>query len=130
MNENVHEMESLHQNRKVLEEGRLTEFRILNAHLLHYCPANHITFTRARPYKKNDSCYVEQENWSAVRKIPGPSDSASSSDVANSSFLHGSSVDEWSERRLDMPIILSIPEYLTSLFTSRTYAVGNLRQDR
>lgn len=34
-------------------------------HLKKYCERNRITFTRARPYKKNDSCYVEQKNWSS-----------------------------------------------------------------
>jgi Integrase core domain len=31
----------------------------LNAPLVKYCAANRITFTRARPYRKNDSCFVE-----------------------------------------------------------------------
>lgn len=30
-----------------------------------------VTFTRSRPYKKNDQCYVEQKNWSVVRKTIG-----------------------------------------------------------
>lgn len=30
-----------------------------------------ITFTRSRPYKKNDSCHVEQKNWSVVRRPVG-----------------------------------------------------------
>lgn len=43
----------------------------INDHLKKYCEQNRITFTRARPYKKNDSCYVEQKNWSVVRKSVG-----------------------------------------------------------
>ena len=43
----------------------------INSHLQRYCESNKITFTRARPYKKNDSCYVEQKNWSVVRKTVG-----------------------------------------------------------
>lgn len=43
----------------------------INEHLKKYCEENRITFTRARPYKKNDSCYVEQKNWSIVRKTVG-----------------------------------------------------------
>ena len=35
----------------------------LNGHLLRYCQANQITFTRGRPYTKNDQCHVEQKNW-------------------------------------------------------------------
>ena len=34
----------------------------INAHLLRYCEQNRITFTRSRPYRKNDSCFVEQKN--------------------------------------------------------------------
>ncbi len=43
----------------------------INNHLLSFCDQNHITFTRARPSRKNDSCYVEQKNWSVVRKTLG-----------------------------------------------------------
>jgi len=43
----------------------------INDHLQKYCRDNKITFTRSRPYKKNDSCYVEQKNWSVVRKTVG-----------------------------------------------------------
>jgi hypothetical protein len=31
----------------------------LNAPLVEYCAAQRITFTRGRPYRKNDSCFVE-----------------------------------------------------------------------
>jgi hypothetical protein len=30
-----------------------------------------ITFTRCRPYKKNDQAYEEQKNWTAVRQMVG-----------------------------------------------------------
>lgn len=40
----------------------------INVHLLRYCETEHITFTRSRPYKKNDNCYVEQKNYSIVRR--------------------------------------------------------------
>lgn len=43
----------------------------INAHLMRYCERNSITFTRGRPHKKNDSCYVEQKNWDVVRKMIG-----------------------------------------------------------
>ena len=46
-----------------------TEF--INAHLLHYCEKEHITFTRSRPYRKNDSCFIEQKNWSVIRRAVG-----------------------------------------------------------
>jgi hypothetical protein len=43
----------------------------INAHLLRYCQQEHLTFTRSRPYKKNDQAYVEQKNWSIVRHLVG-----------------------------------------------------------
>jgi len=43
----------------------------INAHLLRYCQDNSLTFTRSRAYKKNDNPYVEQKNWSIVRKFFG-----------------------------------------------------------
>jgi hypothetical protein len=39
--------------------------------LLAWCDANHITFTRTRPYKKNDNCFVEQKNLKCVRDYVG-----------------------------------------------------------
>jgi hypothetical protein len=43
----------------------------INQNLYGYCLKNNITFTRSRSYKKNDSCYVEQKNWSVVRRVIG-----------------------------------------------------------
>ncbi len=43
----------------------------INAHLYEYCEAEQITFTRGRPYRKNDGCYVEQKNYTSVRKNVG-----------------------------------------------------------
>jgi len=43
----------------------------INDHLLRYCKEEHITFTRSRPYRKNDSCFVEQKNWSVIRRAVG-----------------------------------------------------------
>jgi hypothetical protein len=43
----------------------------INAHLMRYCERDHITFTRGRPYKKNDSAHIEQKNWDVVRKMIG-----------------------------------------------------------
>ncbi len=43
----------------------------LNAHLLRYCRSENITFTRSRPYWKNDQAHVEQKHWSVVRKLIG-----------------------------------------------------------
>jgi hypothetical protein len=43
----------------------------INDHLMRYCKKHKITFTRSRPYKKNDQCHVEQKNWSVVRQFIG-----------------------------------------------------------
>jgi hypothetical protein len=43
----------------------------INEHLLRSCQQEHLTFTRSRPYKKNDQAYVEQKNWSIVRQLVG-----------------------------------------------------------
>lgn len=43
----------------------------INQHLKRFCTENKINFTRSRPYRKNDSCYVEQKNWSVVRRNVG-----------------------------------------------------------
>jgi len=43
----------------------------INANLLRYCQKEGITFTRSRPYKKNDQAHVEQKNWTAVRQLIG-----------------------------------------------------------
>jgi len=43
----------------------------INNHLARYCTQNKITFTRSRPYRKNDNCFVEQKNYSIVRRAVG-----------------------------------------------------------
>lgn len=43
----------------------------INNHLATYCRDEHITFTRGRSYRKNDNCYVEQKNYSVVRRAVG-----------------------------------------------------------
>ena len=52
-----------------LDSDNGSEF--INRGLYDYCRRNHITFTRSRSYKKNDSCYVEQKNWAVVRQVIG-----------------------------------------------------------
>jgi hypothetical protein len=52
-----------------LDSDNGSEF--INAHLLRYCEQNQITFTRSRPYRKNDSCFVEQKNYSVIRRTVG-----------------------------------------------------------
>jgi hypothetical protein len=43
----------------------------INDLLYRYCLNNKITFTRSRPYQKNDQAHVEQKNWSVVRHTIG-----------------------------------------------------------
>ncbi len=43
----------------------------INGHLMRYCEREKITFTRSRPYRKNDNCFVEQKNYSVVRRAVG-----------------------------------------------------------
>jgi hypothetical protein len=43
----------------------------INHELHRYCEDKRITFTRSRAYRKNDGCYVEQKNWSVVRRNVG-----------------------------------------------------------
>ena len=52
-----------------LDSDNGSEF--INQHLYSYCHREGITFTRSRSYKKNDSCHVEQKNWSVVRRLVG-----------------------------------------------------------
>ena len=43
----------------------------INDLLYRYCREAQITFTRSRPYQKNDQAHVEQKNWSVVRHTVG-----------------------------------------------------------
>jgi hypothetical protein len=43
----------------------------INELLYRYCLNEKITFTRSRPYQKNDQAHVEQKNWSVVRHTVG-----------------------------------------------------------
>jgi hypothetical protein len=52
-----------------LDSDNGSEF--INGHLQRYCEQEGITFTRGRVYRKNDSCYIEQKNWSVVRQHTG-----------------------------------------------------------
>ena len=52
-----------------LDSDNGSEF--INHRLYAYCQRKRISFTRSRPYKKNDSAHVEQKNWSVVRRLVG-----------------------------------------------------------
>ena len=52
-----------------LDSDNGSEF--INDQLSRYCQHEGLTFTRSRPYRKNDSCFVEQKNWTVVRQSVG-----------------------------------------------------------
>lgn len=52
-----------------LDSDNGSEF--INETLYNFCQEHKITFTRSRPYRKNDSCFVEQKNYSVVRRAVG-----------------------------------------------------------
>ena len=52
-----------------LDPDNGTEF--INWLLKRYCETHKITFTRIRPYRKNDNCYVEQKNYTVLRRFLG-----------------------------------------------------------
>ncbi len=43
----------------------------IHIELAAYCEQEHITFTRGRPQRSNDQCYVEQKNGQIVRQVVG-----------------------------------------------------------
>jgi hypothetical protein len=48
-----------------------TGSEFINSHLHAWCQECGIQFTRARPYRKNDNCFVEEKNNSLVRRSVG-----------------------------------------------------------
>ena len=54
---------------RAIDSDNGSEF--INYHLYDYCQERTITFTRGRPYKKNDNAHIEQKNWTHVRKLMG-----------------------------------------------------------
>jgi hypothetical protein len=43
----------------------------INVELAAYCEQEHLSFTRGRPRKSNDQCFVEQKNGAIVRQVVG-----------------------------------------------------------
>lgn len=79
-----------------LDSDNGSEF--INQHLYTYCHREGITFTRSRPYKKNDSCHVEQKNWSVVRRLVGY-DRYNSRAALEARLINGGSNDnQWDYR--------------------------------
>jgi hypothetical protein len=62
----------------------------LNHHLVRYCQAQQIQFTRGRPYKKDDNAHIEQKNWTHVRRLIGWDryDSAAAVGLLNDLYRH------------------------------------------
>ena len=58
--------------------------------MLRYCIENKITFTRSHAHKKNDSCFVEQKNYSIVRRAVGylRYDSTTEVDILNELYAY------------------------------------------
>ena len=54
---------------KGLDSDNGSEF--INDILYKYCHREKLEFTRSRPSRKNDNAYIEQKNWTHVRKILG-----------------------------------------------------------
>ena len=54
---------------KGLDSDNGSEF--INGILYKYCHREKLEFTRSRPSRKNDNAYIEQKNWTNVRKILG-----------------------------------------------------------
>ena len=54
---------------KGLDSDNGSEF--INGVLDRYCRQERLEFTRSRPGRKNDNAYIEQKNWTHVRKLLG-----------------------------------------------------------
>ncbi|MBV9270647.1 MAG: transposase family protein [Candidatus Eremiobacteraeota bacterium] len=67
----------------------------ISMHLVRWCQAHNIYFTRSRPYKKNDNAHIEQKNWTQVRRLLGWSrfESQETADLMNA--LYSSELRIW-----------------------------------
>lgn len=63
---------------------------LINDLLWRYCRQRHIRLSRSRPYKKNDNAWVEQRNWTHVRKVVGYRRFDTSSELAALQALYAS----------------------------------------
>jgi len=74
-------VEQNNHNRILTVQGRLpikllgidsdngSEF--INTHLFRYCETHGIKFTRGRPNRRNDNCFIEQKNYSVIKRNEG-----------------------------------------------------------
>ena len=72
---------------KGIDSDNGSEF--INRELKRYCVEQQITFTRSRPYKKNDSAHVEQKNWSVVRRLIGYDRYSTREALEQLQYVHG-----------------------------------------
>jgi hypothetical protein len=56
---------------RVLEIHPDNDTGMINDLMWQYCKKARIKMSRSRPYKKNDNAWVEQRNWTHVRKVVG-----------------------------------------------------------
>ena len=56
---------------RILEIHPDNDSGMINGLLWSYCQKARIGMSRSRPYKKNDNAWVEQRNWTHVRKVVG-----------------------------------------------------------
>jgi hypothetical protein len=56
---------------RILEIHPDNDSGMINDLLWRYCQDTKIRMSRSRPYQKNDNCWVEQRNWTHVRKVAG-----------------------------------------------------------
>lgn len=54
---------------RAIDSDNGSEF--INVQMVGYCDGRDITFTRGRPFKKDDNAHLEQKNWTHVRKLIG-----------------------------------------------------------
>lgn len=61
----------------------------INETIWNFTKQQNITFSRSRPYRKNDNCFIEQKNSTHVRKIVGHQryDTAKELDILNNLYL-------------------------------------------
>jgi len=72
---------------KGIDSDNGSEF--INREMKRYCVEQQITFTRSRPYKKNDSAHVEQKNWSVVRRLVGYDRYSTREAFEHLQYVHG-----------------------------------------
>ena len=62
----------------------------INNHLVGFCRNEHITFTRSRSSRKNDNCFIEQKNYTIVRRHMGYAryDTEAAQKLMNELYVH------------------------------------------